>query len=39
MNLLKNKSEWERSFAKANTDVNKAKDAIKKAKKEKRGTS
>jgi len=31
--------EWERSFAKANTDVNKAKDAIKKAKKEKRGTT
>ena len=31
--------EWERSFAKANTDVKKAKDAIKKAKKEKRGTT
>jgi predicted transcriptional regulator len=31
--------EWERSFAKANTDVKKAKDAIKKAKKEKRGTA
>ena len=31
--------EWERSFAKANTDVKKAKDAIKKAKKEDRGTT
>ena len=31
--------EWERSFAKANTDVKKAKDAIKKAKKEDRGTN
>jgi hypothetical protein len=31
--------EWERNFAKANNDVTKAKDAVKKAKKDKRGTA
>ena len=31
--------EWERNFAKANNDVTKAKDAVKKAKRDKRGTA